>query len=99
MSHLAVLKGGINTDRKDILSILDHILVIISQKLKPTLLNLSDLKLLLIKLESQLVSHTWKGKKKQYMYMFMKFQFFMLLDTLYVVLHVPLVNKLLKFNL
>ena len=34
-----------------------------------------------------------------YMYQFMNLQSFILLDTLYVVLHIPLVNRLLQFNL
>ena len=53
--------------RIDILSILDQVSVISSQKLKLTLLNDSDLKLLLANPEDQLVSHPhltlpqWEG--------------------------------------
>ena len=104
-SHLATLHKGINSVRIDTLSILTQVLVIISQKLKPALLNPSDLKVLLTKLENQVVSHhrldlpKWKGENIWYMYKFMKLWSFMLLDTLYVELHIPLVNKLLQFNL
>ena len=56
-SHLATLQSKINSVRIDILSILNHVSVISSQKLKPALLNPSDLKLLVTKLENQLVSH------------------------------------------
>ena len=55
--HLATLRSGINSVRIDILSILNQVLVISSQKLKPTRLNQSDLKLLLTQLKNQLVSH------------------------------------------
>ena len=54
-SHLATLNNGINSARIDILSIFNQVLVISSQKHKPALLNQSDLKLLLTKLENQLV--------------------------------------------
>ena len=70
-------------------------LVISSQKLKPALLNPSDLSLLLTKLENQLVSHPrlplpqWDSKNIWYMYTFMKLQSFMLSHTLYVVLQSP----------
>ena len=43
-SQLATLQSKINLVRVDIMSILDQILLISSQKLKPTLLNPSDLK-------------------------------------------------------
>ena len=57
------------------------------------------------KLETKLVSHlrltlsAWHGENIWYMYNFMKFQSFMLLDTLYAVLHIPLVDKSLQFHL
>ena len=56
-SNLATLYHGIHSVRIDISSILNQISVISSQKLKPALLNPSNLKLLLTKLENQLVSH------------------------------------------
>ena len=56
-SHLVTLQSGINSVRIDILSILYQVLVISSEKLKPALLNPSDLKLLLTKLENQVISH------------------------------------------
>ena len=74
-------------------------------KLIPALLNLSDPQLLLTKLENQLVSHPllalpqWEGEDLWYMYMFMKLQSFMLSGTLYIVLHILLVDKSLQFNL
>ena len=88
-----------------ILSILDQVSVTSSLKLKLTLLNLSDLKLLLTKLEDQLIPHPhlallqWKEENIYYMYKFMKFQSFMLSNTPYVVFHVPLVDNWLQFNL
>ena len=84
---------------------LDQVSVISSQKLKPTLLNPSDLKLLLAYLEGQLVSYShlalpqWEGDNLWYMYKFIKLQSFMFSDTLQVVLHIPLVKKSLQFNL
>ena len=51
-SHLATHCNGINSVRIDILLILNQVLVISSQKLKPALLNPLDLKLLLTKLEN-----------------------------------------------
>ena len=57
-SHLATLQSGVNSVKIDILSILNQVLVISLQMLKPALLNPSDLKLLLTKLANQLVSHT-----------------------------------------
>ena len=77
-SHLATLHNGINSIKIDILSILNQILVISSQKLKPALLNPLDLKSLLTKLETQQVSHPrfalpqWNGENIWYMYKFMK---------------------------
>ena len=56
-SHLVTLHNGIHSVKIDILSILNHVLVISSQKLTPTLLNPLDLISLLIKLETQSVSH------------------------------------------
>ena len=77
-SHLATLCKGINSVRIDILLILNHVLVISSQKLKPMILNPPDLKSLLTKLESQLVSHPWlalpqwEGENIWHMYKFIK---------------------------
>ena len=77
-SHLATLCNGINSIRIEILSILNQISVISSQKLKPALLNPLDLKLLLTKPENQLISHPrlalpqLEGEKIWYMYKFMK---------------------------
>ena len=104
-SQLTTLQTRIYSFRVDILSILDQVSEISSQKLKPTLLSPSDLKLLLAKLEDQLLLHPhltlplWKRENVWYMYKFMKLQTFMFLDTLYVVLHIPLVNILLQFTL
>ena len=56
-SHLATLHNGINSVKIDVLSILNIVSVISSQKLKPALLNSLDLKSLLTKLKSQLVPH------------------------------------------
>ena len=67
-SLLATLCNGTNSVRIDILSFLNQVLVKSSQKTKPALPNPSDLKLLLIKLENQLVSHPelvlpqWEGE-------------------------------------
>ena len=103
--HLVTLQNGINSVRIDILSISDHVSVTGSQKLKPILLSPSDLKLLLTKLESQLALHPylalpqWEGGNIWNTYKFMKLWSFMLSDTLYVVLHIPLVDKLLQFNI
>ena len=104
-SHLATLHNGINSVRIGILSNINQVSVISSQKLKPASLNPSDLKLLLTKLDSQLVSlprlalPQWEGNTIWYMYKFMKLWSFMLSDTLYVVLYIPLVDKSLQFNL
>ena len=56
-SHLATLHNEINLVRIDILSIVNQVLVISLQKLKPALLKQSDLKSLLTKLENLLVLH------------------------------------------
>ena len=104
-SHLATLSNGINSVRIDILSILNQVSVISSQKLKPALLNTLDLKSLLTRLEDQLMSHArlalpqWNGENIWYMYKFMKLQSFMMSDTLYVILHIPLLDKSLQINL
>ena len=47
----------------------------------------------------QLTLPQWEGENILYMYKFMKLQSFMLSDTLYYVLHIPLVAKSLQFNL
>ena len=106
-SHLVTLQHGINLVRIDILSILNWVLVISSQNLKLALLKPSDLKLFLTKLENQLLSHSqlalpqWKGEDIQYVTCISLWNFdpFMFSDTLYVVLHIPLFDKLLQFNL
>ena len=60
---------------------------------------------LLTKLETKLVSHprltlpTWHAENIWYLYKFIKLQSFMLSDTLYAVLHIPLVDKSLQFCL
>ena len=56
-SLLVTLHNGIYSVRIGILSILNEVSVISSQKFTLTLLNPLDLILLLIKLEAQLVSH------------------------------------------
>ena len=67
-SNLATLCNGINSVRSDILSILNQVSVISSQKPKPALINPSDLKSSLTKLENWLVSHPslalpqWEGE-------------------------------------
>ena len=94
-SCLATLHNGINSVKIDILSILDQVSIVSSQKLKPALLNALDLGPLLTKLETQLVSHLrlalpqWNGENIWYMYMLMKLQSFMMSDTLYVMLYIP----------
>ena len=71
-SYLAMLCNGIHSVRIDILSILNQVLVISSQKHIPTLLNPLDLISLLIKLGTQLVSHPrlalpeWNGENIWY---------------------------------
>ena len=104
-SCLATLCNGINSLRIDILSIINKISVISSQTLTPSLLNPIDFMHLLTKLETKLVSHprftlpVWHGENIWYMYKCMKLQSFMLSDTLYAVLHIPLVDKSLQFHL
>ena len=79
-SHLATLCNGINLVKIDILSIMDQVSIISSQKLKLELLNHLDLKSLLTKLETLLVSHSrlalpqWNVENIWYMYKFMKLQ-------------------------
>ena len=96
---------GIHPLKIDILSILNHVSVISSQKLTPALLNPLDFISILTKLEMQLVSHPrlalpkWNGENIWYMYKFMKLTSFMMSDTLYVVLHIPLVDKSPQFHL
>ena len=74
----ATLCNGIHSLKIDILSILNQVSVISSQKLTPALLNPLDLMSLLIRLEAKLVSHPtlaspeWKGENIWYMYKFMK---------------------------
>ena len=101
----ATLHNGIHSVRIDILSILNQVSVISSQMFTPALLNSLDLIWLLIKLETQLLSYPrlalpqWNGENIWCMYKFMKLQSFMMSDTLYVVLHIPLVDKSLQFHL
>ena len=96
---LVTLCSGIHLVKIDILSILIQVSVISSQKFMPALLNPLDLISLLIKLETHLVSHPrlalpqWNGKHIWYMYIFLKLQSFIMSNTLYVVLHIPLVDK------
>ena len=103
-SHLATLCNGMNSVKIDIISILDQVSIIISQKLKPVLLNLLDLISLLTKLEIQLVLHPrlalpqWNGQNIWYIYHVMKLRSFMMSDILYVMLYIILVDKLLQFN-
>ena len=74
-------------------------------KITSTLLNPLDLISLLNKLEVQLVSHSrlvlpgWNGKNFWYMYKFMKLGSFMMSNTLYIVLHIPFIDKSLQFHL
>ena len=104
-SILATLCNRIKSVRIDILSTLNQVSIISSQKPKLALLNPSDLKVLLTKVEKQLVSHPrlalpqWEGESICYMYKFMKRQSFMLSDTLYVMLHISLADKSYQFNL
>ena len=104
-SCLATIHNGRHSVKIHILSILNQASVISSQKLKPDLLNPLDFISLLLKLETQLVSHPrlpspqWNGEKTWYMYNFMKLQSFMISDTLYGILHIPLVEKSLQFHL
>ena len=77
-SHLVTLCNRINSLRTDILSIINQLLVISSQKLTPALLNPLDFMSLLIELETKLVSHhrltlpAWHGENMWYMYIFMR---------------------------
>ena len=104
-SQLGTLHNRIHLLKIHILSILNHISVISSQKLTPALLNPLDLISLLIKLEMQLISYPrlalpeCNGENIWYMYKFMKLQSFMMLDTLYVIIHILLVDKSLQFHL
>ena len=104
-SHLATLCNGTNSVKIDIILILDQVSIISSQKLQPVLLNPLDLKSLLTKLETWLVSlprlalPQWNGKNIRFMYKFMKLRFFVMSDILYVMLYIPLVDKSLQFNL
>ena len=65
---MVILHNGIHSVKIDILSILNQVSVISSQKLTSALLNPLDLISLMIKLETQLVSYTrlalpqWNGK-------------------------------------
>ena len=78
LSLCSSCEAGIHSVKIDILSILNQVLVISSQKLIPALLNPLDLISLLIKLETQLVSHPrlalsqCNGENIKYMYKFMK---------------------------
>ena len=56
-NHLATLHNGLNSLRKNVLSIINQVSVICSQKLIPALLSPHDLTSLLTKLESKLISH------------------------------------------
>ena len=104
-SYLVMLCNRIHSIRIDILSILNPVSVTSSQKLTPTLLHPLDLISLQNKLEAQLLSHPrlalpeWNSENIWYMYKFMKLQLFMMSNTLYIVLHIPLVEKLLQFYL
>ena len=104
-SHLATRHNGIHSLKIDLLSFINQHSIKSSQKHIPALLNPLDLISLLIKLETQLVSHPrlvlpeWNGENKWYMYKFMKLRSFMMLDTPYVILHIPLVDKSLQFHL
>ena len=98
-SHLSTLHHGINSVKIDILSILDQVSIISWQKLKPVLCNQLDLKSVLTKLEIQpvlsprLVLPQWNSENIWFMFKFMKLQSFMMSDTLYVILYIPLVDK------
>ena len=88
-SQLTTLHNGIHSVKIDILIILSQVLVIISPKLTPSLLNPLDLISLLIKLENQLVSYPrlalpqWNGENIWYMYKFMKLWSFMIYMSYY----------------
>ena len=102
-SHLVTLHNGIHSE--DMLSILNQVSVISCHKPTTALLDPLNLISLLIKLETQLVSHPrlalleWNGEKIWYMNKFMKLQSFMMSNTLYVALHIPLVDKSLQFHM
>ena len=103
-SCLTTLHNGIHCLKIDILSILNQMSVICSQKLTLALLNPLDLTSLIIRLEAKIISHPrlalpeWDGENIWYMYKLMKLQSFMMSDTLYVVLHIPLIDKSLQFH-
>ena len=98
-STVATLCNGLHSFRVNILSIVNQISIISSQKLALALLSPCDLTTLPIKLESKLVSHprlalpAYHGENILYMYKFMKLQFFITSDTLYTVLHIPFSTK------
>ena len=77
-SHPVILCNGIHSLKIDILSILNQISVISSQKLTPSLLTPLNLTSLLIKLETKLVSHprvvlpAWHSENSWYIYKFVK---------------------------
>ena len=104
-NHLVTLWNRLNSPRINILSMIIQILVIISQKLTPALLIPFDLTSLLITLETKLVSHpslalpAWHSENIWYMHKFMRLQSFIISDTLYAVLHIPLLHKSLQFHL
>ena len=103
-SCLATLHTWIHSVDIDILSILNQVSVISSQKLSPALLSPLDLISLLIKLKTQMVSHPrlplpqWNGENIWYKYRFMKLQSFMISNILYVIPHIPWVDKSLQFH-
>ena len=104
-SQLASLHNGLNSLRINILSIIHQVSVISSQKLTPALLSPHDLTSLLTKLETKLISYpqlaltAWHGENIWCMYKFMKLQSFIISNTLYTVLHTPLVDKSLQFHI
>ena len=80
---------------------LDQVPVISSQKLKPTLLNPTDLKLLLTKLEDQLMPHPsltvpqWKGENIWYMYKFYETSILYVIRHLVVCVAYPLSQQII----
>ena len=84
------------------MSNLKQVSVISSQRLTSTLLNPLELIPLLVKLDTQLVSHprlalpNWNGENMWYMHKLMKLQSFMMLN---IALHITLVDKSLQFHL
>ena len=90
-SCLANHCNGIHSLKIGILSILNQVSSIGSQKLTPALINPLDLISLLIKLETKLVSHPrlalpeWNSENMVHVQI-MKLQSFMMSDTLYVIL-------------